>query len=129
MKLMWKYCAMETTYKLQYTIKHWWNEVRLTGDSFFRLMHMPPSQDYSLPLISGIMELREAYQRVSQLEYPEGAEIIRAHMLLAMSNLQMSLSHLMAHKTQTSDEFYDTARAEYELVHDLMEMNFAAEPY
>jgi hypothetical protein len=95
------------------TAQQWWNDARSQTGTFFRLIDSRPTDTPGMPVLSAMMDLHTAGQKLSRLSTPSECREARQHLLNAMRYLQLSLAEIIAHNPDSSDSHYDSARDEY----------------
>ena len=96
------------------TVQQWWNDARSQTGTFFRLIDSRPTTTPDIPVLSAMMDLHSAGQKLSRLSTPLECREARQHLLNAMRYLQLSLAEIIAHNPDNSDSHYDSARDAYQ---------------
>lgn len=95
------------------TTQQWWADARFLTETFFQLIDNRPTNAPDIPVLSAMMDLHTAGQKLSRLSTPSECRESRQHLLNAMRYLQLSLAEIIAHNPDKSDAHYDRARDEY----------------
>lgn len=99
------------------TAQQWWNDVQPLTGTLFRLIDNRPTDTPDMPVLSAMMDLHMAGQKLSRLSTPSECRTARQHLLNAMRYLQLSMAEIIAHNPDKSDAHYDSARDEYHRLH------------
>ena len=95
------------------TTRQWWNDVHLLTLSFFRLIDSRPTDTADVPVLTLMMDLHTAGQKLGRLTTPAECHEARQHLLHAMRYLHLSLAEIIARNPESSDVHYDRARDAY----------------